>query len=149
MLTPAAEAGHVQGRTFDDPVPYCRAVGTIDHPDRRYIGPRLPGWMARRLGVDPARADWVAWRCAKGTVMACVYGANLACGSKARTGRRPDEAIRAYCHTHPDADFVPMIVTGHDSAVSWRCRGRRAQAWRVDPVDAQGYLKRIWSPVAP
>ena len=126
---------------FDDPAAYCRAVGTIDAPDHRYTGPQLPAWMARQQHV--ADDAWVAWRCAGARVLACVYGAHRRC-AKARTSRRAGAVVRAYCHAHPGAAFVPALVAGDDDAVSWRCRGRRALAWRVDAVDAQGYRQRDW-----
>ena len=138
---PAATARHTDAQA------YCRALGTIDAPDRRWAGSKLPHWIARRLQV--ADDAWVAWRCADGRVLACVHGANRRCDAKARTSRRADATVRAYCHAHPDAGFVPSVVSGHDDAVWWRCHGRRAQAWHVEPVDAQGYLVRDWQPVAP
>src|SRR5262249_57232029 len=44
-------------QSFTDPVPYCRAVGTIDEPDARYGGPKLPGWMAAQLGLHPTHRN--------------------------------------------------------------------------------------------
>ncbi len=132
---------------YTDAQAYCRALGTIDAPDRRWAGPKLPPWIARRMLVD--EDAWVAWRCADGQVLACVYGANRRCDAKARTSRHADAAVRAYCHAHPDADFVPAVVSGHDDAVWWRCRGRRALAGHVDAVDARGYLARDWQAVTP
>ena len=38
-------------QTYSDPVPYCKAVGTIDKPDARYTGPKLPAWMAEKLNM--------------------------------------------------------------------------------------------------
>ena len=137
MPAPAATAP-----VLDDAATYCRAVGTVDAPDHRYRGPPLPVWIARELHV--ADDAWVAWRCAGGRVLACVYGAHRRCDAKARTSRRAGTEVRAYCHTHPGAAFVPSVVAGDDDAVSWRCRGRRALAWRVDAVDAQGYRQRDW-----
>ena len=63
--------------------------------------------------------------------------------------RRAGAEVRAYCHAHPDAAFVPTVVAGDDDAVSWRCRGRRALAWHVDAVDAQGYRRRDWQTLGP
>ncbi|MBV8675453.1 MAG: hypothetical protein JOZ33_18670, partial [Acidobacteriaceae bacterium] len=74
-------------QTFSDPVPYCRAVGTIDKPDARYTGPRLPVWMAEKLNLKPDQAKFMEWRCADGQVLACLYGANIPCDSKAITSR--------------------------------------------------------------
>ncbi len=135
------------GARHTDAQAYCRALGTIDAPDRRWAGPALPPWIAHRLRL--ADDAWVAWRCAGGRVLACVYGANRRCDAKARTARRAGAAVRAYCHAHPGAAFVPAVVAGHDDAVWWRCRGRRALAWHADAVDAQGYRARDWQPVTP
>lgn len=63
------------------------------------------------------------WRCAKGAVLACVYGANIPCDSKANTSRKPTSAITDYCKQNPDSTFVPMVVTGHSTTVSWACHG--------------------------
>jgi hypothetical protein len=147
LATLCAPTPPVAARTLDDAVAYCRAVGTVDAPDRRYRGPPLPAWIAHELRV--ADDAWVAWRCAGGRVLACVYAAHRRCDAKARTSRRAGAEVRAYCHAHPDAAFVPSFIAGDDDAVSWRCRGRRALAWRVDAVDAQGYRIRDWQALTP
>ncbi len=138
-----------EARTFGDPVAYCRAVGTIDRPDARYAGPKLPPWMAAKLGLPPDAGERIEWRCARGAVLACVYGANLPCGSKAVTSRRPTAAITRFCRENPDARFVPMVVTGHETVVSWRCRGKRPMVAHVGATDAQGYAIQYWKRVAP
>ena len=38
-----------QGTTYTDPFAYCASVGTIDVPDARYDGPKLPDVIARGL----------------------------------------------------------------------------------------------------
>ncbi len=134
---------------FTDPVPYCRAVGTIDRPDARYGGPKLPAWMAAKLHLAPGQADRMEWRCAQGAVLACLYGANIPCGSKAATSRVPTPAIIAFCRENPGAAVVPMVVTGHDTVVSWACRGTEPAVTRIGAVDAEGYAKAYWRPVAP
>jgi len=134
---------------FTDPIPYCRAVGTIDRADARYAGPKLPDWMAAKLGLAPNQAAMMEWRCARGRVLACVYGANLPCGARAVTSRKPTGAITEFCRDHPDARFVPMVVTGHETVVSWACRGKRPAVTSVASVDAQGYAKAIWRQVVP
>jgi len=42
------EAGAGQ-QTFSDPFAYCTAVGTIDQPDSRYVGPKIPDAKCRQL----------------------------------------------------------------------------------------------------
>jgi hypothetical protein len=132
---------------YSDPIAYCRAVGTIDRPDTRYTGRKLPDWMATRLGLKPDQDKMMEWRCAGGVVLACLYGANIPCDAKADTRRRPTTAIRQFCREHQDSDFVPMYVTGHSTVVSWACRGARPVVTRVGGVDAQGYAKAYWHPV--
>ncbi|MGE3933242.1 MAG: hypothetical protein AB7F67_08315 [Rhodospirillaceae bacterium] len=146
------------GVAHDDPVAYCRAAGTIDAPDVRYVGPLVPDWMAAavraRLGapdylpLDAYRAT--AWRCADGAVLACAPGANLPCGEKADADRTPRESLRAFCRANPDSEFAPMAVTGRATLYDWRCRagapaivGDRAEA------DKQGFIANVWFAVAP
>jgi hypothetical protein len=121
----------VFAQTFTDSMPYCKAVGTIDKPDARCTGPKLPAWMAERLHLQPDEGKMMEWRCANGTVLACLYGANIPCGSKVKTSRKPTPAIVDYCSQNPDSAFVPMVVT------------------RSAAVDAQGYQKDFWKVVSP
>jgi hypothetical protein len=153
-LLPAAAlivlaAAPAAAQSFQDPVAYCRAVGTIDKPDARYTGPKLPGWMAAKLHLEPSQANMTAWRCAGGTVLACLYGANIPCDAKADISRAPTAGITGYCRENPGARFVPMYVTGHETVVSWACRGSEAVVRDIGAVDAQGYAKAFWEPVAP
>jgi hypothetical protein len=143
MMTPAA------AESFTDPVAYCRAVGTIDRPDARYQGPKLPDWMAAKLNLQPSQEKMMEWRCAGGAVLACLYGANIPCDAKADTSRTPTAAISDYCRQNPGSDFMPMYVTGHETVVSWACKGADPAVINVGAVDAQGYAKAFWEPVAP
>lgn len=136
-------------QTYSDPVAYCKAVGTVDKPDSRYSGPKLPDWMAKQLNLKPDQGRMMEWRCATGAVLACAYGANLPCDSKADTSQTPTQGITDYCRDNPGSDFVPMYVTGHASAVSWACHGQKPVVTKTYPVDAQGYAKAYWKPVAP
>ena len=136
-------------QTYADPVAYCKAVGTIDKPDSRYTGPKLPAWMAKDLNLKPDQGKLMEWRCANGAVLACVYGANLPCDSKANASQKPTTAIAKYCQQNPDSKFVPMYVTGHATTVSWACHGSNPVVIRTAPVDAQGYAKAYWKPVSP
>jgi hypothetical protein len=136
-------------QTFNDPVPYCKAVGTIDKPDARYTGPKLPAWMAKNLNLKPSQGKMMEWRCTSGAVLACVYGANIPCYSKANTSQKPTQAIIDYCRQNPDSQFVPMVVTGHETTVSWACHGPRPVVIQSAPVDEQGYAKAYWHTVSP
>ena len=136
-------------QTYSDPVPYCKAVGTIDKPDARYTGPKLPAWMAEKLNMLPDQAKLMEWRCANGAVLACQYGANIPCDAKAVTSKQPTQPIIDYCRQNADSQFVPMYVTGHDTSVSWACRGSRPVVIRSAEVDEQGYQKDFWHKVSP
>jgi hypothetical protein len=136
-------------QSFSDPVPYCQAVGTIDSPDARYTGPKLPDWMAAKLQLEPSQTKFMEWRCAKGAVLACLYCANIPCGAKAVTSREPTAAVAQYCQENPGSDFVPMYVTGHDTVVSRACQGSDPVVKSVEPVDAEGYAKAFWQAVSP
>jgi hypothetical protein len=136
-------------QTFTDPVPYCRAVGTIDKPDARYAGPKLPAWMAAKLGLEGSQGQMMEWRCAGGEVLACLYGANIPCYGKADTSRAPTSAIAEFCRQNPGSDFVPMVVTGHDTVVSWACQGSDPVVTSVGEVDSQGYARAYWQAVSP
>jgi hypothetical protein len=136
-------------QSFTDPVPYCKAVGTIDKPDARYTGPKLPAWMADKLHLQPDQGKMMEWRCANKAVVACLYGANIPCGSKAKTSHKPTAAIVDYCGQNPDSDFVPMVVTGHETAVSWACHRGVPVVTHSAAVDAQGYQKDYWQAVSP
>lgn len=136
-------------QSFSDPVPYCQAVGTIDSPDARYTGPKLPDWMAAKLHLEPGQSKFMEWRCAKGVVLACLYGANIPCNAKAVTSREPTAAVTQYCQQNPSSDFVPAYVTGHETVVSWACQSGQAVVAQVQPVDAEGYATAFWEPVSP
>jgi hypothetical protein len=136
-------------QTYADPIPYCKAVGTIDKPDARYTGPKLPAWMAGKLNMQPDQGKLMEWRCANGAVLACQYGANIPCDSKAMTSKEPTQAIIDYCRQNADSQFVPMYVTGHDTSVSWACHGSRPVVIHSAEVDAQGYQKDFWHKVSP
>jgi hypothetical protein len=152
LLSSAAEPGP----SYADPVAYCAAVGTIDHPDARYTGEAVPDWMARSLiqatGASPTAPLSVfrhaEWRCAEGRVMACSYGANIPCDQKADTRRRPSQGSRAFCAEHPGAGVIPAYATGHATIYEWRCKGiEPVIARQVLQVDAQGYPAPFWHDV--
>ena len=136
-------------QTFSSPVSYCKAVGTIDRPDARYTGPKLPPWMATQLNLKSDQGKLMEWRCADHAVLACVYGANIPCASKANTDAKPTTPIAEFCRTNPSSSFVPMVVTGHETSISWACRNGAPYVLNAQPVDAQGYVKAYWKTVSP
>ena len=103
--------------------------------------------VARTFGVsvDAVRHGGFV-RCAGGKLMACLVGANLNCG-KAST-RRSLPGASEYCRANPNADFIPMAATGHDTIYAWRCAGGRAVAGAaVRAVDSDGYDAENWKEV--
>jgi hypothetical protein len=136
-------------KTYSDPAAYCKAVGTIDKPDARYTGQKLPAWMAKQLNMQPDQGKLMEWRCAGGAVLACQYGANIPCDSKAATSQKPTQPVIDYCKQNPGSDFVPMVVTGHDTSVSWACHGSTPAVIRSAQIDAQGYQTNYWHKVSP
>jgi hypothetical protein len=85
------------------------------------------------------------FRCMDGRVFLCNLGANLPCG-KANQSRHLAGA-EAWCAKHPDADFIPMYATGHDTIYNWRCRaGKAATEGPPLEVDSRGFIARYWKP---
>ncbi len=139
--------------TYDDPVAYCAAVGTIDAPDARYTGPAMPEAIAQEmveqgiLSADaPAEfAENAVWRCMDGQVWFCHFGANLPCQEKADTSQEPTEAMREFCEANPDAEGVPAAVTGRATVYQWKCTDGVPEAGeQVFHSDPQGYLAEFW-----
>jgi hypothetical protein len=157
-LLAAPAAALAAASRYGDPVAYCAAIGTIDRPDSRYGGPKVPVWMAealRRAADGAASAplevfERARWRCAAGKVLACLYGANIPCDEKADARRRPSAGARRFCRDEPDAAVVPAYAAGRRTIYEWRCRaGRPAVARKLETVDRQGYARRFWYEVAP
>ncbi len=149
-------AAHAAG--FDDPVAYCKSVGTADRVGQDYTGPAVPDWMAealKRTAGAPADAPLevfrhAAWRCDQGRVMACSTGANIPCDSKADTSRKPATGARRFCKEHPSTPMIPAYATGHATAYAWRCDGDRAiVARQVLTLDDRGYPAAFWHEVTP
>ena len=154
----------VQARTsgragrYTDPAAYCAAIGTIDRPDRRYVGEKVPDWMARALMLatgapadsQPRYFKRAAWRCDGGRVLACSYGANIPCDQKADTSRVPGRGEREYCRENPGANSVPAVATGHAAVYAWRCQNNRPVITRqVLKVDRRGFPAEFWHVVTP
>ncbi|MGH8427244.1 MAG: hypothetical protein ACRES7_04585 [Gammaproteobacteria bacterium] len=145
---------------YSNPFAYCRAVGTIDHPDGRYIGSEPPPAVieglehAFRVSANAAHAQAFSrgtfWRCMGGAVYACNVGANLPCESRANSDRIPTSGEHQYCNENHDALFIPMYVTGHDTIYDWRCRGALPVADKtLGRIDERGYIAGIWYPIPP
>lgn len=144
--------------TFSDPFAYCAAVGTIDQPDARYTGEKVPDTVIQGYIKSAGLKDTTEpmdtfkqttiWRCMDQKVYACNFGANLPCDSKANTSKTPTQAMADYCKENQDSEFIPMAVTGHDTIYSWHCvKGTPELLDQIGKVDAAGYLEQIWYPI--
>jgi hypothetical protein len=144
--------------TYSDPFAYCAAVGTVDTPDARYTGPKISQEIIAGYKSAAGLADstepmdmfmkTTIWRCMNHQVVACNFGANLPCDSKANTDKTPTQAMDDYCKANPDAESMPMVVTGHDTIYSWHCVKDTPQVLaQIGKVDAAGYLAQIWYPI--
>ncbi len=159
--TPAAPTATVAptAATFSDPFAYCAAAGSIDAPDSRYVGPKVPSAVAAGLmqamnlpasTPPPPIAENSFWRCMDGKVYACTVGANLPCSEKANTDRTPTQDMKDYCQANPKSDFIPAVVTGRATVYSWQCNnGAPEVKEQASQVDARGFLANIWYEIKP
>jgi hypothetical protein len=144
--------------TYLDPVAYCGAVETIDHPDPRYVGPVAPDWiefaLGKRMQIQVATSESmlapVAWRCAGGTIMACSVGLGMPCGTKPSMSRVPARAAVEFCRAFPDIEKPLPNLGGDLSAYQWVCRHGWPQLIGLQPdLDDEGYLDRYWFEIPP
>jgi len=90
------------------------------------------------------------WRCMNGSVYGCFVGANLPCQAKADTSRTPTQEEKDFCAQNPNADVIPMVVTGRETVYEWRCTNGVPEITRqFDQPDARGFLSRIWYEISP
>ena len=158
-LTGAAGAS-AQTASFTDPQAYCRAIGTIDAPDRRFTGHGVPDWIQaaflspQEIAAIKAgrRPDYgIAWRCVQGEVLACQNAQSPSC-MKPDTDRTPTAAMRDFCRDDKAAlPVIPRAVTGTARmlAYDWVCRGAAPAIARETPLDAQGFVAADWKRVGP
>lgn len=163
FLSTAACSGIVQAQptkvtTYDDPFAYCAAVGTIDSPDARYTGPKMPdsivqGMIAKGIVSVDAPPDFqenAVWRCMNGHVWACHFGANLPCQEKADTSQTPTSEMDDFCKANPGTDVIPAAVTGRATVYEWKCNSTKPEVARqAFQVDSQGYLANFWYELLP
>lgn len=144
--------------TYTDPFAYCEAVNTIDSPDARYTGPKVPETIAEGLRKVFNTPDTpieiymrgTFWRCMNGKVYACTVGANLPCEAKANTNRKPTQSENDFCRQNPNADVIPMVVTGRETVYEWRCNNGVPEIVRqFTQPDARGFLSNIWYEINP
>ncbi len=146
-VTASVFVAATDGNARPAPAAYCRAAGSDD--TTRPLPRSLAETTRHLLGLtasDDEIAEMGVYRCASHHVLVCVVGANLNCG-KADT-RRALPAADQYCRANPDARFIPMVVTGHETAFSWSCRGASAVAGKPPrPLDDRGFVASLWKRV--
>lgn len=139
--------------TYTDPFAYCTVVETVDTPGPPYGGPKVPESIA--VGLQKALnapdtpisvlENGSYWRCMYGNVYACFVGANLPCEDKVDTSRTPTQAENDYCAQNPNADVIPVVVTGRDTAYEWQCSKGTPQIVRqIAQPDPRGFFASIW-----
>lgn len=154
-VTPVYSPAATAALSFTDPYKYCANVGTIDKPDTRYVGEKVPQIVIQSyLEVNNLTEagqplellqQTTVWRCMDGKVYGCNIGANLPCSSKANVSKVPTQAMKDYCEANLDSKLIPMAVTGHSTIFTWRCVREVPELLnQVDAVDSQGYMQRIW-----
>ena len=157
VITPTPSSSPTPA-TYNDPFAYCKAVGTIDTPGPQYTGPKVPQSIAQGLQTAmnapnvPINVleNGSFWRCVNGNVYACFVGANLPCDEKANTDRTPTQAEKDFCTQNPNSDFIPAVVTGHNTVYEWICKdGQPEIARQIAQVDQQGFLANIWYEIKP
>ncbi|HEX2922666.1 MAG TPA: protease inhibitor I42 family protein [Chloroflexota bacterium] len=143
------------GQSYSDPFGYCTAVGTVDEPDGRYVGPAKPDSIVAAIrslfpNMPPeAAARGLSWRCLKGQPLACEVGANLPCG-KVNSNDTPTPQMSEFCQNRPDSDFIPAAITGHETIYSWKCSGTNPVVDKqVVDVDSQGFGSNYWYQLVP
>jgi hypothetical protein len=92
-----------------DRLQLCRQKGTDDgvSPIPQSLVPTAKRIFGLRM-PDQQVLHSTVFRCADEHVLLCIYGANLPCG-KANSDRDLPGA-EAWCHDHPNADFVPRFA---------------------------------------
>ncbi|MGO9773281.1 MAG: hypothetical protein ACLPSW_27790 [Roseiarcus sp.] len=127
---------------------YCAKVGNDDR-----VKP-IPAALVPEAGrlFDPRSADdadfvrgSTVYRCMSGSIWLCNHGANIPC-AKGDT-RRVLPSVTTYCRESPNEDFVPMVVTGHDTIHSWECVGGKARIKQSQKVDSRGFVADQWARV--
>ena len=130
------------------PGQYCAAVGTDDSlrpiPESLVSAARTLFHLDAMPETQIIRSTWL--RCDARRVLLCNEGANLPCG-KANT-RRNLPAAQRWCEEHPNANFIPAYVTGHDAVYAWKCSGTAAAITAtVFRTDRRGFVSEFWKQV--
>ena len=124
-----------------DIVAFCRANGTLDHPEAAFFGKGAdPGAIPDQVsGVDGANK----WRCLDGQVLLCSDSADGDWCSKKDASRIPSATLREHCADNPSAAEIPFYA-GHYSAFDWRCKGKIPVIAKAYTLDRRGFFKASW-----
>jgi len=145
--------------SYSDAFEYCASVGTVDQPEAPYSGTEMPEAVAVKLRLASGAASDAPldpfihnafWRCMDGKVYACFVGANLPCMEKADLDPTPSTAEIEYCKENPASEFIPAVVTGRETVLSWSCVDGVPQAGeQLFQVDSQGFIADFWYLIDP
>jgi len=160
-IAPAASTAPGSGpqAQFGDPFAYCAVLGTIDAPDSRYTGPKVPEVVAQGLKkafgapADAPLGPFIRntfWRCMDGRVYACTVGANLPCQERADVSRKPTPGMTDFCKNNPHAEVIPAVATGRATVYEWtRPHDMPDVVRHFAQPDARGCLSNIWYAISP
>jgi hypothetical protein len=144
--------------SYSDPFAYCSAVETIDAPDTRYNGDKVPdtlvqGMIQKGIVTADAPADIqknAVWRCMDKSVWVCHFGANLPCLEKADSSQTSTSAMEDFCKANPAAENIPAAVTGRATVYEWKCNDTKPEvAKQAFKADSQGFLADFWYELTP
>ncbi len=132
------------GARAEDLGAYCARIGDDDLP--KPIPPELVIQAIRLFYLTPVAPEQVekstVYRCMRGAVWLCNYGANLSC-AKADVSR-VSKGAENYCAENPGSAVVPMATTGHDTIYSWECVGKNPRITASERIDARGFIANQW-----
>lgn len=123
-------------QNWSDPFDYCRGVGTVDYPDRRYSGPVIPTAVSEALHVSKATSpDRLKWRCADGALLGCASFRGPSCALTPSVTE-----MLEYCAQNPNAEGL-MAPGG-----TWKCNDTEPEITGGErwPVDGRGFLPGAW-----
>jgi hypothetical protein len=121
---------------------YCARIGNDD--TLRPAPPVFSGAIRRLFHLSGTYAlKTTQYRCAGGKVLLCTVGANLPCGKADTSTDLP--GVNDWCRQNPNARFIPLAVTGHDTIYEWHCEGAIAKPGKkIGSVDQRGFFEEYW-----
>ena len=120
----------------------CAGKGTSDQV--RPIPQSLYSFANTLFGEGGA--EETVYRCVNDSVYLCRMCNGFCCDKLSTIRHLP--SVDKFCRDSPNSDFVPLAFSGHNSAYSWRCVGKRAVVNHVEKTDARGFRADSWIPAA-